>query len=67
MKLLMDNMSAIALCKNPMHHDRRKHIDKKYHFIRECIEDGNVQVEHVGTANQLAHIFTKIGPWKSEV
>jgi hypothetical protein len=58
-KLLMDNMSAIALSKNPVHHDRSKHIDTKYHFLRECIEEGKVEVDHVGTANQLADIFTK--------
>ena len=58
-KLFMDNVSAIALSKNPVHHDRSKHIDTKYHFIRECIEEGKVEVEHVGTASQLADIFTK--------
>jgi len=58
-KLLMDNMSAIALSRNPVHHDHSKHIDTKYHFIRECIEEGKVEVDHVGTAGQLADIFTK--------
>ena len=58
-KLLMDNMSAIALSRNPVHHDRSKHIDTKFHFIRECIEEGKVEVEHVGTQEQLANIFTK--------
>ena len=33
-KLLMDNKSAIALSKNPVHHDRSKHIDTRFHFIR---------------------------------
>ena len=59
MKLLMDNMSAIALSRNPVHHDRSKHIDKRYHFLRECIEDGKVEVDHVRTAEQLADILTK--------
>ena len=58
-KLLMDNMSAIALSKNPVHHKRSKHIDTKCHFLRECIEDGKVEVDHIGTADQLADIFTK--------
>jgi hypothetical protein len=58
-KLLMDNMSAIALSKNPVHHGRSKHIDTKYHFLCECIEEGKVEVDHVGTTNQLADIFTK--------
>jgi hypothetical protein len=58
-KLLMDNMSAIALSRNPVHHDRSKHIDKRYHFLCECIEDGKVEVDHVRTAEQLADILTK--------
>jgi len=58
-KLLMDNMSAIALSKNPVHHDRSKHIDTKFHFLRECVEEGKVEVEHVGTGEQVADIFTK--------
>jgi hypothetical protein len=58
-KLLMDNMSAIALSRNPVHHDRSKHIDTRYHFICECIEEGRVEVEHVGTTNLLVDIFTK--------
>jgi len=58
-KLLMDNMSAIALSKNPVHHDRSKHIDTRYHFLRECIEEGKVEVDHVGTAEQLVDLFTK--------
>jgi len=52
-KLLMDNMSAIALSKNPVHHDRSKHI------LRECIEEGKVEIDHIGTADQLADMFTK--------
>jgi hypothetical protein len=58
-KLLMDNMSAIALSKNPVYHDRSKHIDTRYHFLRECIEDARVEIDHIGTANQLADMFTK--------
>jgi hypothetical protein len=58
-KLPVDNKSAIVLCYNPVHHDRSKHIDTRYHFIRECIEDGKVDVEHVGTNSQRADILTK--------
>ena len=58
-KLLVDNKSAIALSKNPVHHDRSKHIDTRYHFIRECVERGEVEIDHVGTAEQLADILTK--------
>jgi len=38
--LIVDNQSAIALAKNPVHHDRSKHIDTKYHFIRDCVDGG---------------------------
>jgi hypothetical protein len=58
-KLLVDNISAIALSKNPVHHDRTKHIDVRYHFLRECIEDGRVEIDHVSTDGQLTDILTK--------
>jgi len=38
--LFVDNNSAITLMKNPIFHGRSKHIDIKFHFIRECIEFG---------------------------
>ncbi|WVZ81795.1 hypothetical protein U9M48_029136, partial [Paspalum notatum var. saurae] len=40
-KLNIDNQSAIQLSKNPVFHDRSKHIDVKFHYIRECIEEGS--------------------------
>ena len=58
-KLLMDNQAAIALSKNPIHHDHNKHIDTRYHFLRHCIEEGKVEVDHVGSEEQLADLFTK--------
>nr|GEU55339.1 zinc finger, CCHC-type [Tanacetum cinerariifolium] len=42
--ILVDNKSAIALMKNPVFHGRSKHIDTKYHFIRECVERDDIQV-----------------------
>ena len=42
--LKIDNQSAVALSKNPVFHDRSKHIDVKYHYIRECVEENRVQV-----------------------
>jgi hypothetical protein len=55
----VDNQSAIALSKNPVLHDRSKHIKTKYHFIRECVEHGEIRLEFVGTQDQLADILTK--------
>jgi hypothetical protein len=57
--LKMDSQSAIALSKNPVFHDRSKHIDVRYHFIRECVGDGRMDIEHVRTEEQLADILTK--------
>ena len=58
-KLMVDNKSAIALMKNPVHHDRSKHIDVKYHFIRECWDRRLIDIEFVGTEHQLGDILTK--------
>ncbi|WVZ53348.1 LOW QUALITY PROTEIN: hypothetical protein U9M48_004308 [Paspalum notatum var. saurae] len=55
--LKMDNMAAIALKSHA--HDRSKHIDTKFHFIRECVDRGDINVEFVGTKEQLADILTK--------
>jgi hypothetical protein len=57
--LKMDSQSAIALSKNPVFHDRSKHIDVRYHFIRDCVGDGRMRIEHVQTEEQLADILTK--------
>ena len=57
--LRVDNKSAISLIKNPVHHDRTKHIDVKYHYVRECAEGGLIDVQFIGTAEQLGDILTK--------
>jgi hypothetical protein len=55
----MDSMSALALSKNPVFHERSKHIDLRYHFIRECVDNGSIAAEFVTTKDQLADILTK--------
>jgi hypothetical protein len=55
----MDNLSAIALSKNPVFRKRSKHIKLKYHFIRECVDRGEIELGAVGTTDQLADILTK--------
>ncbi|XP_039834699.1 secreted RxLR effector protein 161-like [Panicum virgatum] len=57
--LIVDNLSAIALAKNHVHHDRSKHIDTKFHFIRDCVNGGLIKLEYVETARQLGDILTK--------
>ena len=55
----VDNKSAIALSKNPVFHGRSKHIHKRFHFIRECVENELVEVEHIPGSEQKADILTK--------
>nr|GEZ01937.1 ribonuclease H-like domain, reverse transcriptase, RNA-dependent DNA polymerase [Tanacetum cinerariifolium] len=58
----VDNKSAKALMKNLVFHRRSKHIDTKYHFIRECVEREDIQVEFVSGEYQKADILTKALP-----
>ncbi|GJW83739.1 hypothetical protein Tco_0156884 [Tanacetum coccineum] len=57
--LYCDNKSAIALCCNNVQHSRAKHIDVRYHFIKEQVENGIVKLYFVRTEYQLADILTK--------
>ncbi|GKE49658.1 retrovirus-related pol polyprotein from transposon TNT 1-94 [Tanacetum coccineum] len=57
--LYCDNKSAIALCCNNVQHSRAKHIDVRYHFIKEEVENGIVELYFVRTEYQLADNFTK--------
>nr|GEX32490.1 copia protein [Tanacetum cinerariifolium] len=54
-----DNKSTIALCCNNIKHSRAKHFDVHYHFIKEQVKNGNVELYFVRTEYQLADIFTK--------
>jgi hypothetical protein len=58
-KIYVDNRSAIALEKNPVYHERSKHIDTRHHFIREHVENKEVELISYKTNDQVAHIFTK--------
>ncbi|GJV72142.1 hypothetical protein Tco_1492137 [Tanacetum coccineum] len=57
--LYCDNKSAIALCCNNVQHSRSKHIDIRYHFIKEQVENRVVELYFVRIEYQLAEIFTK--------
>ena len=54
-----DNQGAIALSQNPKDHSRTKHIDIKFHYIREQISKGNVELQYCATADMLADTLTK--------
>ena len=57
--LMVDNLPAIPLAKNPVLHDRSKHIDVKFHFLKDCVDGGQVVIEFVKTGRQLADVLTK--------
>ena len=54
-----DSQSAIHLTKNQMYHERTKHIDVRYHFIREIIREGQIAVKKIGIEDNSADMFTK--------
>ena len=57
--LNVDNQSAIALAKNPVFHQRSKHIDIRYHFVRNEVQNGSVELQFVPSENNIADMFTK--------
>lgn len=61
----VDNRSAIALAKNPVFHERSKHIDTRFHFIREHVKQKEVELVYCKSYDQVADIFTK--PLKHDV
>lgn len=58
-ELLVDSKSAIALAKNPISHGRIKHIDTKFHFLKDQVNKGRVKLKHCRTKVQLADIMIK--------
>ena len=58
-EIFSDGQSAIQLCKNPVFHERTKHVDVRYHFIRETISSGAMKLEKISTADNPADMATK--------
>ncbi|POM67427.1 RxLR effector candidate protein, partial [Phytophthora palmivora] len=57
--IYQDNQGCIALAKNPAYHTRTKHIDIKFHFLREKVESKTVELEYKPTDEMIADGFTK--------
>jgi len=58
-RLRSDSMSAIAMVRNPIHHERTKHVDIDKHFIKEKEEEGILELIHVPSRLQVGDLFTK--------
>jgi len=58
-KIYVDNVSAINLAKNPFFHQRGKHIDIRYHFLREQVRKNIIKLEYCRLEDQIVDIFTK--------
>ena len=54
-----DSQSVIHICHNPVQYSKTKHVALRYHFIKDHVEYGNIEVHFVKTTDQLADIFMK--------
>ena len=57
--IFIDNQAAQAMAANPVNHERTKHIDVAYHFIREVVKSGVVTLYYVNTKNNISDLLTK--------
>lgn len=58
-KLYVDNQSAIKLLKSGIFNSRTRHLNVRYNFVKETIENNDVQIEYVNTNDQIANLLTK--------
>jgi hypothetical protein len=57
--LMCDNTSDISVVKNPVFHKRMRHLERRHHFLRDHVENGDIEMRYIDTERQLADIFIK--------
>jgi hypothetical protein len=57
--LMCDNTSAISVAKNPVFHEKMRHVERRHHFLRDHVEKGDIEMRYTDTERQLVDIFTK--------
>ena len=60
LKVNFDRMSAIYLAKNQLYHARTKHIDVRYYFVRDILEDCDIELKKIHTKNNSTDMLTKV-------
>ena len=58
--ILYDNQSCIKLIENPVFHDNSKHIEVRYHFIRDMVQKGAIKLKYVPIEEQVVDVLTKL-------
>ena len=54
-----DNQAAIYIAKNPLFHGRTKHVDIKFHYVRELVSNGSILMKYCASVEMLANLLTK--------
>jgi hypothetical protein len=57
--LMCDNASAICIAKNLVFHKRMRHLERRHHFLRDHVENRDIEMRYIDTERQLADIFIK--------
>jgi hypothetical protein len=58
--LMCDNISVISVAKNPIFHKKMRHVERRHHFLRDHVENGDIDMRYIDTERQLTDIFTKL-------
>jgi hypothetical protein len=57
--LMCDNTSVISVAKNLVFHKKMRHVERRHHFLRDHVEEGDIEMRYIDTERQLTDIFTK--------